>query len=219
LKLAQIEAKLALKRAQKRKKKEISSTLSTLQVPQSPSPRTAPLVTNVARPPPSPQRIVLGIDRGKKASEVSLKSWKPPTLSPEKPHVAFAERLASVTRDTKRKSQAIDERDRKKSRTFTPVIRRDLPDQDEWCKYTGFNLRTRVIEQSVLREEFKGKTVYSISELCRNVTPPLYEAPEYDTLDFLVTGIVAAKSPVRQVKGNDGGNYIIIKLADLKVSF
>ena len=40
----------------------------------------------------------------------------------------------------------------------------------------------------------------------------------YDTSDFLVTGIVASKSPVRQVRGkDDGGNYLVIKITDLKV--
>jgi hypothetical protein len=145
--------------------------------------------------------------------------WKPPTSTPEKPHTTFADRLAHVTRDTKRKSNIADERERKKARTFSivakPVV--EPPERDEWCKYTGFNLRTRVVEQRVLKEEFRGKTTYSVSDLFRLVTPPSYDPPEYDTLDFLVTGVVAAKSPVRQVKGKDGGNYLVVKITDLKV--
>jgi hypothetical protein len=145
--------------------------------------------------------------------------WKPPTSTPEKPHTTFADRLAHVTRDTKRKSNIADERERKKARTFSivakPVV--EPPERDEWCKYTGFNLRTRVVEQRVLKEEFRWKTTYSVSDLFRLVTPPSYDPPEYDTLDFLVTGVVAAKSPVRQVKGKDGGNYLVVKITDLKV--
>ena len=69
-----------------------------------------------------------------------------------------------------------------------------------------------------MKEEFKGKTAYSITDLYRLVVPPLYEPPEYDTPDFLITGIVASKSPVRQLKNReDGGNYLVIKLTDLKV--
>jgi hypothetical protein len=57
-----------------------------------------------------------------------------------------------------------------------------------------------------------------VSDLYRLITPPAYEVPEVDTPDLLVTGIVAQKSPVRQVRGRqDGGNYMVIKITDLKV--
>jgi len=121
-------------------------------------------------------------------------------------------------------------RERKKAKTFSATaIAASLTNgsntgkatetDNEWCKYTGFNLRTRVLPQAVLKEEFRGKTTYSVSDLYRLVTPPSYDPPEYDTPDFLVTGIVASKSSVRHVKGREGeGNYIVIKLTDLKVS-
>lgn len=70
---------------------------------------------------------------------------------------------------------------------------------------------------STLKDEFKGKTVYSVSDLYRLVTPPAYCMPDYDTPDFLVTGIVAQKSPIRQVKGEHRGNYLVVKITDLKV--
>jgi hypothetical protein len=70
----------------------------------------------------------------------------------------------------------------------------------------------------VLREEFRGKTVFSVSDLYRLVTPPGYVLPEVETPDLLVTGIVAQKSSVRQVRGrDDGGNYMVVKITDLKV--
>ena len=188
--------------------------------------------------PVSPQRIVLGIDRGKKASQVSLKNpWKPPTSSPTKPTTTFADRLAVAVRENKRKLAIQDTRERKKARTFSAVALAshlttapqttapttttpDVGGEGEWCKYTGFNLRTRVLGQKTLKEEFRGKTTYSVSELYRLVKPPGYEPPEYDTMDFLVTGIVASKSPVRQVRGKeDGGNYLVVKITDLKVSY
>jgi minichromosome maintenance protein 10 len=220
LKLQQIQAQLALKRAQK--KKMLSST-STVQVPKSPSPGTLLQTFSYLVPVPvSPMRVVLGIDRGKKASEVSLKNpWKPPTESPTKPKATFADRLASVVRENKRKSAQHEERERKKAKTFSATALASSitnNETEEWCKYTGFNLRTRVVSQSTLKEEFKGKTTYSISDLYRLVVPPSYDPPEYDTADFLVTGIVASKSPVRQIKNRDeGGNYLVIKVTDLKV--
>ena len=164
--------------------------------------------------------MILGIDRGKRASQVSLKNpWKPPTESPSKPKNTFANRLASVVRDNKRKLALQDDRERKKSRAFnTTCTLSESIETEEWCKYTGFNLRTRVLPQTALKDEFRGKTTYSVSELYRLVVPPLYEPPEYDTPDFLVTGVVASKSPVRQVKNReDGTNYLVIKLTDLKV--
>jgi len=325
LKLAQIEARLALKRKerkllQQQKKGWLSiptiatsknkPELSALQVPQSPQksppkrtpPRSFPFISRgdywlllpprfsyplivlctvslvwvltLAAIPTSPQRVLLGIDRGKKASEVSLKNpWKPPTTTPEKPKSTFADRLAVAARENKRKSTIQDERERKKARTFSATALAStlshpsvapqttlsdvsqtatpshhtraisaphtlssstskqatalqqvestttaLQDQEEWCKYTGFNLRSRRLPQSVLKEEFKGKTTYSVSDLYRLVTPPSFDPPEYDTLDFLVTGIVAQKSPVRQVKGR-GENYLVVKITDLKVRY
>jgi minichromosome maintenance protein 10 len=177
--------------------------------------------------PVSPLRVVLGIDQGKKASQVSLKSTrKPPTQSPPKPSTTFADKLATLVRETKRKSTLQDDRERKKAKTFSPTALAaaitytndaSTPSIDEWCQYTGFNLSTRVLPQTVLQEEFKGKTTYSVSDLYRLVKPPMYDPPEYDTPDFLVTGIVASKSDVRQVKGNDGGNYLVVKICDLKV--
>jgi minichromosome maintenance protein 10 len=185
---------------------------------------------NLVTVPVSPQRIVLGIDRGKKASQVSLKTpWKAPVSSPTKPTTTFADRLAVAVRDNKRKLAIEDTRERKKARTFSAVAlasRLTTPaasgaeGEGEWCKYTGFNLRTRVLGQKTLKEEFRGKTTYSVSDLYRLVKPPGYEPPEYDTMDFLVTGIVASKSPVRQVRGKeDGGNYLVVKITDLKVSY
>jgi minichromosome maintenance protein 10 len=203
--------------------------------------------------PTSPQRVLLGIDRGKKASEVSLKNpWKPPTTTPEKPKTTFADRLAVAARENKRKNTIQDERERKKAKSFSatalastlspPTTKPSRPkasqpvtsqrtqtaptdtapqqqqNQEEWCKYTGFNLRTRRLPQSILKEEFRGKTTYSVSDLYRLVTPPSFDPPEYDTLDFLVTGIVAQKSPVRQVKGR-GENYLVVKITDLKVFY
>jgi hypothetical protein len=171
----------------------------------------------------SPQRILLGIDRGKKAKDVSLKNpWKPPIQTPPRPKATFADRLANAVRDSKAKSQHQTDRDARKSKTFSATAiaaaMTNPEGTDEWCKYTGYNLRSRVIPLTTLKEEFKGKTVYSVSDLYRLVTPPSYFAPEYDTPDFLVTGIVAQKSPIRQTKGDQGGNYLVLKVTDLKVS-
>ncbi len=217
-----IQAQLALKKAQKKKKIPPPST--NVQVPKSPSPGIPSLIAMayLVPTPVSPQRVVLGIDKGKKASQVSLKNpWKPPIKSPTKPQSTFADRLASVVRENKRKSAQNEERERKKTKTFSAIALASAitnNETEEWCKYSGFNLRTRVVSQTTLKEEFKGKTTYSITDLYRLVVPPSYDPPEYDTPDFLVTGIVASKSPVRQIKNRDeGGNYLVIKITDLKV--
>jgi minichromosome maintenance protein 10 len=236
LKLEQIEARLALAKAQRKKKERKSQTMVPVQVSQSPEPSPPPRSSPrkfeliVAPIPASPQRVLLGIDRGKKASEVSLKNpFKQPTLpsdtTPPK-GTSFASRMAELAQETKRKAEIQEDRQRKKAKSFSATALAsqisknpsETENGEEWCKYTGFNLRTRSLAQNVLREEFRGKTTYSVTDLYRLVIPPNYYPPEYDTPDFLVTGIVAAKSPVRQVKGReDGGNYLVVKIADLKV--
>jgi len=194
-------------------------------------------LTDILAPAPtSPQRVVLGIDRGKKASDVSLKNpWKAPAPSPQKPKSTFADRLANAAKENKRKADIEDTRARKKAKSFSATaIASSLtshtaksesnphptpPEEtDEWCQYTRFSLQSRVLPESVLKEEFKGKTTYSVSDLYSLVKPPSYDPPEYDTPDFLVTGIVAWKSSVKPVNRESGGNFMMMTLCDLKVN-
>ena len=252
LQLAQLSKEIKLRKALKKKAKQSKAVddTSKLQVKASPSPppparREAPriyptchsLPDILAPAPTSPQRVVLGIDRGKKASDVSLKNpWKAPNRTPEKPKSTFADRLANAARESKRKADIEDTRARKKAKSFSATaIASSLtartiksesesnpnptpPEEtDEWCQYTRFSLRSRVLPESVLKEEFKGKTTYSISDLYKLVRPPSYDPPEYDTLDFLVTGIVAWKSGVKPVNRESGGNFMMVTLCDLKV--
>jgi minichromosome maintenance protein 10 len=217
--LKKIETQLALKKAQKRKRRDDNPRYSKLQVTESPPPPSAV--------PYSPQRIQLGIDRGKKASEISLKAPRSAT-SPARPASSFAQKLASLTKETRRAAEIDASRARNKSKGFSPTAlaaqltavgetETIFPEEtDEWDQYTGFNLRRRILSQDTLREEIKGKTVYSVSDLYRLITPPTFAPPEYDTLDFLVPGIVASKSRVRTVKATSS-NYLVIKLTDLKV--
>ncbi|KAF3917766.1 hypothetical protein ABW20_dc0102566 [Dactylellina cionopaga] len=92
LQLKAIEMKLKLKRLQKEKKRKaekstnstvassgrvtpppsFESTAPDVQVPGSPSPRKN-LPTDDTNPPPSPSRVLLGIDKGLKARDISLK--------------------------------------------------------------------------------------------------------------------------------------------------
>ncbi|EPS41459.1 hypothetical protein H072_4596 [Dactylellina haptotyla CBS 200.50] len=95
LQLKAIEMKLKLKRLQKEKKrkaeKATGSTQATIasgrttpppsferaapdvQVPVSPSPRKKTMAIDDANPPASPSRVLLGIDKGLKARDISLK--------------------------------------------------------------------------------------------------------------------------------------------------
>lgn len=69
LKLAQIEAKLKLKRLQQSKqKKENDRPQSAVEVPLSPTKRTIPNVE-----PRSPGRVLLGIDKGIRGADISLR--------------------------------------------------------------------------------------------------------------------------------------------------
>ena len=161
--------------------------------------------------------------------------WKPPQLTPEKPKFTFVDRLANAAKENKRKADIEETRARKKVKSFSataiasslnsrqvksepkPVSTTIEEEDGEWCQYTRFTLRSRVLPERVLKEEFKGKTTYSISDLYRLVKPPSYDPPEYDTPDFLVTGIVAWKSSVKTVQRESGGNYMMVTLCDLKV--
>ncbi|EWC47334.1 hypothetical protein DRE_00302 [Drechslerella stenobrocha 248] len=91
LQLKAIEMKLKLKRLQKDKKRKATaalkrpaqdrttpppsfeSTAPDVQVPGSPSPRKGNLLEDNTNPPPSPSRVLLGIDKGLKARDISLK--------------------------------------------------------------------------------------------------------------------------------------------------
>ncbi|KAF3909551.1 hypothetical protein AA313_de0205037 [Arthrobotrys entomopaga] len=96
LQLKAIEMKLKLKRLQKEKKRKAERTTAPadtqsttsgrvtpppnfertapdVQVPVSPSPRKRNAPLDDANPPPSPSRVLLGIDKGLKARDISLK--------------------------------------------------------------------------------------------------------------------------------------------------
>ncbi|KAJ6261383.1 DNA replication licensing factor mcm10 [Drechslerella dactyloides] len=130
LQLKAIEMKLKLKRLQKDKKRKAAatterpnptsgrvtppppsfeSTAPDVQVPGSPSPRKRNTLTTDANPPPSPSRVLLGIDKGLKARDVSLK--RAPGMTnliaepPRKPQFASstastANALRNITKDT-----------------------------------------------------------------------------------------------------------------------
>ncbi|KAK6354774.1 hypothetical protein TWF696_003910 [Orbilia brochopaga] len=126
LQLKAIEMKLKLKRLQKEKKRKAAAgtadrptsgrvtpppfenTAPDVQVPGSPSPRKRNTLDGDANPPPSPSRVLLGIDKGLKARDVSLK--RAPGMTnlmaepPRKPQftsstASTASALRNVTKD------------------------------------------------------------------------------------------------------------------------
>ncbi|CUS14762.1 unnamed protein product [Tuber aestivum] len=111
LKLAQIEAKLKLKRLQKKQasqKQASSEPKAAVQVPLSPtSIKTEPVL------PKSPSRVLLGIDKGLTGRDVSLRrapslrtgSSRPGTRSPQKPKKTFSERIAEERRNDREKTE------------------------------------------------------------------------------------------------------------------
>ncbi|PWW73918.1 hypothetical protein C7212DRAFT_359119 [Tuber magnatum] len=111
LKLAQIEAKLKLKRLQKKQasqRQASSESKAVVQVPLSPtSIKTDPVL------PKSPSRVLLGIDKGLTGRDVSLRrapslrtgSSRSETASPQKPKKTFSERVAEERRNDREKAE------------------------------------------------------------------------------------------------------------------
>ncbi|CAZ82584.1 unnamed protein product [Tuber melanosporum] len=111
LRLAQIEAKLKLKRLQKKQasqKQASSKSKAVVQVPLSPkSTKTEPVL------PKSPSRVLLGIDKGLTGRDVSLRrapslrtgSSRPGTASPQKPKKTFSKRIAEERRNGREKAE------------------------------------------------------------------------------------------------------------------
>ncbi|KAG0637403.1 hypothetical protein HOY80DRAFT_1010726 [Tuber brumale] len=111
LKLAHIEAKLKLKRLQKKQASQqqaSSKSKAVVQVPLSPtSIKTEPVL------PKSPSRVLLGIDKGLTGRDVSLQrapslrtgSSRPGTASPQKPKKTFSERIAEERRNDREKAE------------------------------------------------------------------------------------------------------------------
>lgn len=219
LQLKAIEARLKLKKLRKDKAKS-SVPVDAVEVPSSPKRR---LVAQAA--PESPRRIQLGIDKGVKANDVSLKrarSLREPVNSRTQGQAAsnrpvtkaksFGERLAE-SRDTDKERATKQQRSQdSKSKGFglprqpmlasrDHAIAETLPskskkDASDPCEYSKFSLSKRHLEPSILDEALSNKVIYSIPKLLKEVTSPDYDPPDLED-DYIVTGIIASKSTPR----------------------
>lgn len=175
---------------------------SRIQVPGSPSPQKH-------RPPISPARIILGIDKGRTGKDVSLKR------TPEKPSRSFNQRITDsktslYTQENKAKQLAS-----KRSTSFNPVPAFSTAsgsiDVDNVSKL-------RVSDRKVSPEDCSRAAeavtkVLSIRDFYGHVSPPNYDMPE-DIADYIVYGIVATKTTARTT--SSGAKYCVMQFTDLK---
>ncbi|SPO05048.1 related to replication protein CDC23 [Cephalotrichum gorgonifer] len=87
--------------------------------------------------------------------------------------------------------------------------------------YSSFHLTKRIMPHGTLARQLKGKKVYSVKDLLREVKSPNYELPDVEE-DIVVFAIVAGKSDPRSHKPENGLNasdrtkYMVITIVDLE---
>jgi minichromosome maintenance protein 10 len=94
--------------------------------------------------------------------------------------------------------------------------------------YTGFHLSKQKIDHNALTRALRGKTIYSLPRLLKEVHSPHFEPPDCES-DFVVVAIVASKSaPLEKrtaapkIAVHDGGEettrhkFMALRLTDLK---
>ncbi|BFZ57097.1 hypothetical protein PYCC9005_004147 [Savitreella phatthalungensis] len=204
-----------------------ATTGSTLQVASSPSPQKR-------KPPVSPARVLLGIDKGKTAKDVSLrrtpeKQKSVPQSGPQsKPKHSFNEKL-KFARDEqaaaeKRAVTRLKAQSRKLSK-FNPVPAFSAAADDstikERCSVTGLRIYDRrVADNDAVRCCAAADKTMSIRQLFALASPPDYEIAKMrsdgECEDVVVWGIVAAKTDARQTQ--DGkAKYSVLQLTDLQM--
>ncbi|CAG8179529.1 unnamed protein product [Penicillium salamii] len=106
------------------------------------------------------------------------------------------------------------------------------PDSSKFESYSSLHLSNRVLPHSFLSRTLAEKKVLRIPDLLKSVKAPAFELPEEIDGDFVVFGIVAAKSDPKNIKStgnataksqdpyddglNNSGKYMVITLTDLK---
>jgi minichromosome maintenance protein 10 len=280
LKLQAIEAKLKLKKLQRAKAKsgtdyldggfetphraESRSTVrewartspkpqSNVQVPLSPlKQRTAGEEST------SPARVLLGIDKGLKAHNVSLKraaSSKAATFrsdasisrSQSTPTVdtsikGFGARMAesrvAENEETTKKQRIVAARSKGFNLPASVTKAADQRTDDDKKQsgdgaptlepYSGFHLSKQKLDHNALTRALRGKDIYSLPRLLKEVHSPKYEPPDCES-DFVVVAIVASKSAplekrtvAAKVAVGGGGEeatrhkFMALRLTDLK---
>lgn len=191
----------------------------TIQVAHSPKTQAAPPI-----PPESPRRVLLGIDKGVRAADVSLKRAKPVTsgtqpkdttshaiTSTSKPRT-FNERLADARSDDLKRQQKHDKQARTRSTGFgmnQPIEQQEnIPSSSkaeskatssgltDIEEHSSIALSRRIMSASSLTSALQDKDVYNLPRLLRDVHAPDYDPPEGhpSTADYVLLAIIASKS-------------------------
>lgn len=190
------------------------------------SPRKTP--SSASKMPVSPARILLGVDKGLKAKDVSLKRPRPPDFS-QGP--SFAEKLEALKEQTKKsKETAVKVAQLMKSRhssfkTAYHDFSNKLADKNSPNtatigpnngavkeKYSSLRLSSVYLDEATVDDELADKQILTIPQLYAEVCPPDFRPLTYE--NYVVLGAVAKKSQVRENKLKS--KYIVLTLTDLK---
>lgn len=132
---------------------------------------------------------------------------------------SFIERMQKMKHASKEVKEKKEEISRVRERSFTvgqPERECNSDeemegDHSEWDKFSGLRISRRYIDHGVLAEQFENKELFDLRRLLSVVCPPKFEDP--DCANFVVFGIVAQKSDIRQTK--KGHKYVLFTLTDL----
>lgn len=147
----------------------------------------------------------------------------------EKKQTDFAERMTQMhttARENREKEEKLKElKDSRKSQSFSIAYtgresggdeaesdEENTGEKSEWEKYSGLRISRRYIEANDLETQFADKKLLTLPQLLSIVCPPAFKEPEYPS--FVVFGIIAQKSDVRQTKKGNS-KYILFTLTDL----
>lgn len=176
-------------------------------------------------PPESPKRVQLGIDKGVKATDVSLgrarstndissasNSRDQRHRKPLEKISSFSERAAQLREADGAKSLKYQRSQEVRSKGFgvkrtqpTPNdhdvdARPEKPTTDDipadLDEYSKLHLSRRLLDRKVLDEAFDSKVIYSIPRLLKEVVAPDYDPPDIED-DYVVLGVIASKSTPR----------------------
>lgn len=192
----------------------------SVQVAHSPKGQAEPDV-----PPESPRRVLLGIDKGVRAADVSLKRAKPITSTTQQKSTpssssgtavkakTFNERLADARSDDLKRQQKHDKQARIRSTGFG--IKASSEVQGDFSRtskaeptstgpldieeHSSFALSRRMMSASQLTAALQDKDIYTLPRLLRDVHGPDYDPPEGHpaTADYVLLAIIASKSQPR----------------------
>lgn len=155
--------------------------------------------------------------RKREAEEDRVK--KQATIEKVQKEYNFIERMQKMKHATKEVKEKREELNKVRQKSFTvgqPERECNSDeemegDHSEWDKFSGIRISRRYIDHALLDEQFEDKELFNLPRLLSVVCPPEFNDP--DCANFVVFGIVAQKSDIRQTK--KGHKYVLFTLTDL----